>query len=63
MSYNQQLDVIFDGLAIVDDGMISSYNTLSGTGLNTFGFLWDAANIWQKSDTVITTVWTVENPQ
>lgn len=44
------------GTALNDMGL-SAHNAISGTGLNTFGFIWDESAIWTKSDANITTNW------
>lgn len=57
-----QLDVIFDGIALNDFGMFSSYNTFSGIGLATQGFIWESSGIWAQDTPYIgiTTIWTTE---
>lgn len=52
-------NIIVEGMALNDFGFVA-FDTLSGLGLNTFGFLWDATDIWTdcnlcNEDTV--TVW------
>lgn len=54
---NERLEVIFNGLSLVDRGLVSDYNTLSGVGLNTFGFIWAAQDIWADADAQISTSW------
>lgn len=34
-------------------------NTISGLGLNTFGFLWPSADIWTPCCVAVQTSWTV----
>ena len=52
-----QFDIIIVGTALNSFGLTGK-NTISGLGLNTFGFLWDCADIWGPAyDTVVTT-WT-----
>lgn len=63
-----QLDVQYQGLALLDSGLCSDYNglgypnVLSGTCLNTFGLLWANQDSWTKSSEFvgITTIWTIE---
>ncbi len=31
--------------------------TVSGVGLNTFGFLWPTSDIWTPADPAVTTAW------
>lgn len=51
-------------VALMDMGFTSEYNTgISGTGLDTFGFLWSVSNIWFRDAPNVTTVWTTESPQ
>jgi len=53
-----QFDVRIVGQALEDEGFVA-FNTISGLGLNTFGFLWPCADIWAPTDdpTLVTT-WT-----
>lgn len=51
------LDIVVMGLALDDFGFIAN-NTVSGIGLNTFGFLWGCSEIWEPSDdAALTTTW------
>jgi hypothetical protein len=35
----------------------TAFDTVEGLGLNTFGFVWPIAGIWNTCDEPITTVW------
>lgn len=51
------LDVTIQGQALNDFGF-EALNTISGLGLNTFGFLWPCDEIWQPLDNDVTsTTW------
>lgn len=50
------VDVVVIGTALNTHGFIGN-NTISGLGLNTFGFLWPCTGIWTPSDGAITTTW------
>jgi hypothetical protein len=50
------LDVRVVGLALDDQGF-TAYNTISGLGLNTFGFLWGCNEIWAPTEEAIVTTW------
>ncbi len=54
------LDVIIVGDSLNTRGF-ESFNTISGLGLVTMGFLWDCGNIWAPNDPSVTTTWTVYN--
>lgn len=49
-------DVTVNGLGLNDTGLCGN-NTISGFGLVTFGFIWGCADIWNPSDSPITTTW------
>lgn len=49
-------DVVVVGTALNTDGF-TAFKTVSGLGLNTFGFLWPCDGIWTSSDAAITTKW------
>lgn len=52
------VDVLIRGQALEDFGFTVELS-LSGTGLNTFGFLWDCSAIWYPGDNpALTTAWT-----
>lgn len=51
------LDVTIKGQALNSFGLTAS-DTISGLGLNTFGFLWACADIWSPDDPVVSTNWT-----
>lgn len=53
-------NVVIKGLALMDQGLAGEFDDvlLSGTALNTNGFLWEASNIWTVCCDDITTVWT-----
>lgn len=55
------VDPIIVGDALNTKGF-EAYNTVSGLGLNTFGFLWGCSEIWQVNDPTITTTWTFQMP-
>lgn len=53
-------NIIIEGMALNDFGFVA-FDTLSGIGLNSFGFLWDGSEIWTDCtfcDDTITTLWT-----
>ena len=50
------VDVVIRGQSLEDFGFTVE-GAFSGTGLNTWGFLWDCAAIWSPADPTITTVW------
>ena len=52
------VDAIIAGEAVIDGGL-SAFNTISGLGLNTFGFLWGCGEIWAPAYPPITTTWTM----
>lgn len=53
----QPLDVIIVGDALNSFGF-QAFNTISGLGLNTQGFLWDCSGIWSPADDpTLTTTW------
>lgn len=52
------MDVKVVGTALNSEGFIGDQWSISGVGLNTFGFLWPCADIWTSSETRITTTWT-----
>ena len=52
------VDPVIAGEALDDFGF-TAYNTISGLGLNTFGFLWGCGEIWAPAFPPVTTVWTV----
>lgn len=52
------VDVIIAGEALCDTGL-SAFNTISGLGLNTFGYLWGCGEIWGPAFPKVTTTWTV----
>lgn len=45
------------GTALNSQGF-TAHDAISGVGLNTFGFLWDAGDIWTDCCVTVTTVWT-----
>lgn len=49
-------NVIFAPMAAEDTGL-SAFNTTSGIGLVTMGFVWGSADIWMNVDPVRNTVW------
>lgn len=51
------VDVLIKGMALNDFGFTVN-GAFSGTGLNTFGFLWDCSAIWESADPSVTTTWT-----
>lgn len=51
------IDVKIVGNALNSFGLTGE-DTISGVGLNTFGFLWPKADIWTTCEDVITTTWT-----
>lgn len=55
-----QFDVIIVGQALNSFGFVG-FNTISGLGLNTFGFLWPCPDIWSPAYDPVTTVWTLES--
>lgn len=73
LSYNKSMsvnpnaplqNVIIVGMALNDFGFVA-FDTLSGVGLNTFGFLWDGADIWTDCNICnedITTIWSSSDP-
>jgi len=50
--------VRLDGQALMSFGFEGGPNTISGLGLNTFGFLWPCADIWSPVIGVTLTTWT-----
>lgn len=52
----EPLDVIVTGRALNSFGF-TSYNTIAGLGLNTFGFLWPCDGIWDTAEQSVTTTW------
>ena len=52
------VDPVIAGEALDDFGF-TAYNTISGLGLNTFGFLWGCGEIWAPAFPPVTTTWTV----
>lgn len=52
----QPVDVTIQGQALNSFGL-TAHNTISGVGLNTFGFLWPCSDIWSTSEAAITTTW------
>lgn len=69
---NPAFDVIVVGEALNDFGF-EAYDTISGIGLNTFGFLWDGdgfwapccdtpTNVWMSCDSGISTSWSNADP-
>lgn len=55
------IDVIILGKAL-NDGGLEAKGTISGLGLNTFGFLWACEDIWGPAEDPVTTIWVpVEN--
>lgn len=51
------INVRIEGQALETFGFTAN-QTISGVGLNTFGFLWAAEDIWTDCDGSITTTWT-----
>lgn len=51
--------VLLEGQALNSFGF-TAYNTISGLGLNTFGFLWPDSEIWNPwvTEDSVTTTWT-----
>lgn len=56
VSYN----VIIDPLALCVAGFCGNFPTptLSGYGLDTFGFIWGASAIWVNTDNITQVTWT-----
>lgn len=53
-------NIVIEPQAVIDFGFISSYNTFSGIGLLTFGFLWLSSEFWgdcNVCDDSVTTIW------
>jgi hypothetical protein len=50
------IDVVIKGQALNSFGLTAN-DTISGVGLNTFGFLWPCADIWYPADENVTTTW------
>lgn len=51
------VDAIVVGDALNTFGM-EAFNTISGLGLNTFGFLWGCGEIWAPAYPPVVTIWT-----
>lgn len=54
------VDVIIVGQALNDLGL-EAFDTISGLGLNTFGFLWGCNEIWAPADAPVSTTWVNAN--
>lgn len=50
------VNVIIRGMALNSEGFTAE-DSISGLGLNTFGFLWDASSIWTEVLVGVTTAW------
>lgn len=48
--------VVIRGMALNSFGLTAD-DSISGVGLNTFGFLWDSSSIWTDVLTGATTAW------
>lgn len=51
------VDAKIEGQALNSFGLTAD-NTISGLGLNTFGFLWGCQEIWSPADEPTSTTWT-----
>ena len=56
MSSPLRFDVVISGQALNDQGFVG-FNTVSGVGLMTFGFVWPCQGIWGVADNPVTTTW------
>jgi hypothetical protein len=55
------LDVTVKGQALNSQGLTAN-DTISGVGLNTFGFLWPCADLWTNYYENVSTTWTSCTP-
>jgi hypothetical protein len=52
----EPVDVVVVGTALNTQGLVA-YNTIEGLGLNTLGFLWPCAGIWDTAEASVSTTW------